>query len=171
MKIQQFSHKRFVVPVSRILAINYIERTKEVGVKGYQFSNLHYGSPKKCTARQTKYIHSIKAVNKLCRGIRFYTKMHLFSHCAVVSMIYHGPMLALPHLFLDIFPPYTSNIHRSVLSKIENFGNFLFPPASGASWGILNRYWLDPDKTAKSPKCFANFHRLPEVTRQKEGYF
>ena len=80
-------------------------REKEVGVKGYQFSNLHYGSPKKCTARQTKYIHSIKAVNKLCRGIRFYTKMHLFSHCGVVSIIYHGPMLALPHLFLDIFAP------------------------------------------------------------------
>ena len=49
--------------------------------------------------------------------------------------------------------------------------NDLFPPASGASWGILNRYWLDPDKNGKSPKCFANFHRLPEVTRQKEGYF
>ena len=47
----------------------------------------------------------------------------------------------------------------------------LFPPASGTSWGILNRYWLDPDKNAKSPKCFANFHKLPEVTRQKEGYF
>ena len=26
-------------------------------------------------------------------------------------------------------------------------------------------------KTAKSPKSFANFHRLPEVTCQKEGYF
>merc|ERR1712198_719461 len=80
-------------------------REKEVGVKGYLFSNFHYGNPKKCTARQTKYIHSIKAVNKLCRGIRFYTKMHLFSHSAVVSIIYHGPMLALPHLFLAIFAP------------------------------------------------------------------
>ena len=78
---------------------------KEVGVKGYQFSNFHYGNPKKCAARQTKCIHSLKAVNKLCRGIRFYTKMHLFSHCAVVSMIYHGPMLALPHLFLANFAP------------------------------------------------------------------
>ena len=37
-----------------------------------------------------------------------------------------------------------------------------------ASWGILDRYWLDPDK---SPKGFANLHMLNEVACQKEGYF
>ena len=47
------------------------------------------------------------------------------------------------------------------------FSNY-FPQRAVASWGILNRYWLDPKK---SPKCFANLHGLNEVARQKEGYF
>ena len=38
-------------------------------------------------------------------------------------------------------------------------------------FSLCSGYWLDPDKNAKSPKCFANFYKLPEVTRQKEGYF
>ena len=43
-----------------------------------------------------------------------------------------------------------------------------FPQRAVASWGILNRYWLDPNK---SPKCFAYLHGLNEVARQKERYF
>ena len=43
-----------------------------------------------------------------------------------------------------------------------------FPPRAVASWGILNRYWFDPKK---SPKCFATFHKLNDVARQKEGFF
>ena len=44
----------------------------------------------------------------------------------------------------------------------------IYFPSERSELGILNRYWLDPDK---SPKCFANLHRLNEVVRQKEGYF
>ena len=59
----------------------------------------------------------------------------------------------------------------NVSSKIEILEISYFPQRAVASWGILNRYWLDPDKNGQSPKCFANFHRLNEVARKKEGYF
>ena len=54
------------------------------------------------------------------------------------------------------------------LPKLKILEISYFPQRAVASWGILNRYWLDPNK---SPKCFANLHRLNEVARQKEGYF
>ena len=54
---------------------------------------------------QTKYINLIQAAIKVCRGLRFYTKIHLFSHSVMVLITYHGPKLAIARLFLAISVP------------------------------------------------------------------
>ena len=42
-------------------------------------------------------------------------------------------------------------------SMLKAYLYALFPPASGASWGILNRYWLDPDKNGQVTQMFRQF--------------
>ena len=69
--------------------------------------------------------------------------------------------------FLSFLSPKPKIYIGMYFPKLEILEISYFPQRAVASWGILNRYWLDPKK---SPKCFANLHGLNEVARQKQGY-
>ena len=97
----------------------------------------------------------------------FFTRLRLVKNISTVALVWYCEIHSHDSCVYTITPlyvtKYTIHIMEFCNTPLLNTGNnLLFPPARGASWGILNRYWLD---TNKSPECFDNLYRLNEVAR------
>ena len=113
MKIQSFLHKRFIIPVSRILAINYIEGKMKLVSRGSNPQICNMGV--KRNVHQGNKIYSLHLSGQQTmerdKNLRIYTKMHLifslcsgFNHLPLAKV---GSCTSISCYFCPLNPIYT----------------------------------------------------------------
>ena len=135
MEIQQFIHKRFVVPVSRILTINYIEGKKKLVSRG--------SNPQICTMRVLKSVRqdtqniytlhssghqSMQMDNILQQNASLFSLLSGFNHLQLAKLGYCTPISC--H-----FCPLNRIYTQECIFQNWKFWKFLISPSERSELG------------------------------------